>query len=185
TIAPTSRNFSERNGLLFVGAIHDEESPNADAVRWFVKDIFPLIQDKSDISLTIAGLNHSDSIGAIDGDRIENAGYVEDLTNIYDTAKVFIAPSRFAAGIPLKILDAAAHGIPVVATSLLGQQLGRTNGEELLLADNAEDFAQCCIQLYNDPVLWHKLRENALNRVMKDCSQETFDQTLKHILFNH
>ena len=97
--------------------------------------------------------------------------------------KYFIAPSRFAAGIPLKIVDAAAHGIPIVSTSLLGQQLGWTNGEELLLADNAEDFAECCIKLYNDPELWQKLRDNALNRVMKDCSQESFDQTLKQILF--
>jgi O-antigen biosynthesis protein len=102
---------------------------------------------------------------------------------MYDTAKIFIAPSRFAAGIPLKILDAAAHGIPIVATSLLGHQLGWTNGEELLLADNAEDFAESCIKLYNDPVLWQKLRENALNRVAQDCSQESFDQTIKKILF--
>lgn len=183
TIAPTTRSFSERNGLLFVGAIHDEESPNADAVRWFIKEIFPLIQDKSALHLTIAGLDHSDSIAALSADGIHIAGYVEDLTNIYDTAKIFIAPSRFAAGIPLKILDAAAHGIPVVATSLLGQQLGWINGEELLLADNPEDFAESCIKLYNDPMLWQKLRDNALNRVTKDCSQESFDQTLRKILF--
>jgi GT2 family glycosyltransferase len=183
TIAPTSRNFSERSGLLFVGAIHDEESPNADAVRWFVKEIFPFIKNKSDIHFTIAGLDHTDSIAAITDDRIHIAGYVEDLTEIYDTARVFVAPSRFAAGIPLKILDAAAHGIPIIATSLLGQQLGWTNGEELLLADTAEDFAECCIKLYHNLELWQKLRDNALNRVMNDCSQESFDQTLRKILF--
>ena len=98
-------------------------------------------------------------------------------------AKIFIAPSRFAAGIPLKILDAAAHGMPIVATSLLGQQLGWTNGEELLLADTAEDFAENCIKLYTNPDLWQKLRDNALNRVMRDCSQQSFDQILKQILF--
>jgi len=183
TIAPTSGSFSKRSGLLFVGAIHDEQSPNADAVRWFVKETFPLIQNKLDIQLTIAGLDHSDSIADLANDQIHIAGYVEDLTQIYESAKIFIAPSRFAAGIPLKILDAAAHGIPIIATTLLGQQLGWTNGEELLLADTAEDFAECCIKLSNNPELWQKLRDNALNRVMRDCSQEAFDQTLRKILF--
>jgi GT2 family glycosyltransferase len=183
TIAPTSRNFSERSGLLFVGAIHDEESPNADAVRWFVKEIFPLIKNKSDIHFTIAGLDHTDSIAAITDDRIHIAGYVEDLTQIYNSAKIFVAPSRFAAGIPLKILDAAAHGIPIVATFLLGQQLGWTNGEELLLADTAEDFAECCIKLHHNAELWQRLRDNALNRVTTDCSQQSFDETLRKILF--
>ncbi len=183
TIAPTSRTFSERKGLLFVGAIHDEESPNADSIRWFVKEIFPLIQNKSDLHLTIAGIDHSDSIAALAGDQIHVAGYVEDLAELYDAARIFIAPTRFAAGIPLKIFDAAAHGIPIVSTSLLGQQLGWTNGEELLLADNAEDFAESCIKLYNNPELWQKLRDNSLSRVMKDCSPESFDQTLRKILF--
>ncbi len=183
TIAPTSRTFSERKGLLFVGAIHDEESPNADSIRWFVKEIFPLIQKKSDMHLTIAGIDHSDSIATFAGDRIHVAGYVEDLTELYNDARIFIAPTRFAAGIPLKIFDAAAHGVPIVSTSLLGQQLGWINDEELLLADNAEDFAESCIKLYNNPELWQKLRDNSLNRVMKDCSPESFDQTLKRILF--
>lgn len=183
TIAPTSGSFSERSGLLFVGAIHDEESPNAHAVRWFVKEIFPLIQNKLDIHLTIAGLDHSDSIADLATDRIHIAGYVEDLMQIYGRARIFIAPSRFAAGIPLKILDAAAHGLPIVGTSILGKQLGWQDSEELLQADSAENFAENCMKLYTDADLWQKLRDNALNRVMKDCSQESFDQTLRKILF--
>jgi glycosyltransferase involved in cell wall biosynthesis len=168
-----------------VGAIHDENSPNSDAVQWFVKEIFPLIQTKHGgaAQLIIAGINHSEKISGLAAEQIEVRGYIEDLTEIYNTSKVFIAPARYAAGIPLKIYDAAAHGIPIVATSLLGRQLGWTNGQELLTADNAEDFAENCVKLYNNSELWQKLRDNALNRVMTDCSQDSFDRMLKKILF--
>ncbi len=186
TITPTSRSFSERTGFLFVGAIYDDLSPNADAVQWFVKEIFPMIQKKlgPDTHFTIAGINHSDRITALAGPGIHVVGYIEDLTEIYDKSRVFVAPTQYAAGIPFKIHNAAAHGLPVVATSLLGGQLGWKNEEELLLADTAETFAENCVKLYSNSGLWNRIRENALNRVITDCSQESFDQTLKNILFS-
>jgi GT2 family glycosyltransferase len=182
---PTSRSFSQRDGFLFVGAIHNDQSPNADALRWFIKEIFPLIQKDlgNNIGLSVAGINHSDSIASLGGERIHMAGYREDLTGLYDQARVFVAPTRYSAGIPIKILSAASYGLPVVATQLLADQLGWTNGKELLVADTAQDFAQNCVKLYNNSDLWQAIRENAVTRVTEDCSQETFDRTLKNILF--
>src|SRR5262249_13183221 len=62
--APTPRSFSERNGFLFVGAIHEEESPNGDSVIWFLEQILPNIQAVlgQGTPVTIAGVNKSERV---------------------------------------------------------------------------------------------------------------------------
>ena len=105
-------------------------------------------------------------------------GGVADLRPLYDEARVFVAPTRFASGIPLKVIHAAAHGLPVVATSLLAKQLAWQDGRELLQADSADDFAVACATLHEDPVLWDRVRTNALGRAAGDYSTRAFSKAL-------
>ena len=70
--------------------------------------------------------------------------------------EVFVAPSRFAAGLPHKVHEAAARGIPVVATSLLAEQLGWRDGQ-IAIADDAEEFATRCVELYQDQDVWNSM----------------------------
>ena len=44
TPAPTPRGFAERGGMLFVGAVHREASPNYDSLEWFVNQVLPLVE---------------------------------------------------------------------------------------------------------------------------------------------
>lgn len=183
-VQPGDTSFEEREGFLFVGTIQDDTSPNADAVRWFIQEIFPRIQEKLGprARFTVAGINHSETIMSLASSDVTFAGYRDDLTNLYAAARVFVAPSRIAAGLPLKVYDAAAHGIPVVATSVLGSQLAWIDGREILLADSAPTFAEKCIQLYRDSALWRRIRETALDEVRKQCSPASFDAKLRSIL---
>jgi glycosyltransferase involved in cell wall biosynthesis len=118
----------------------------------------------------------------INHDSIQFLGKINDLTPLYNRARLFIAPTRFAAGIPLKVCDAAANGLPVIATSLVGRQLGWENERELLLADDPQSFADACVRLYSDRSLWYQLRENMIKRVCEDFSPEKFSEQLKRII---
>jgi glycosyltransferase involved in cell wall biosynthesis len=151
---------------------------------WFAKEILTLINKSlgEDVRLVIAGPNCEDFVNRLDGRNIQFLSRVEDLTTVYNRARVFVAPTRFSAGIPHKVHEASAHGLPVVATTLTGTQLGWTNGRELLLSDKPEDFAQACVRLYQDEQLWNRLRKTALDRVAIDCSRETFARTLAGIV---
>ena len=91
---------------------------------------------------------------------------------------MFIAPTRFAAGIPHKIHEAAANGLPSVTTSLLAQQLGWKDSKELLVGDTPEAYAAQCIKLYQDEKLWQDVRDAGLAAIVEDCSQETFRKNL-------
>lgn len=187
-VAPTPNSYSDRQNILFVGSVYELESPNADSILWLAEEIFPQIQQQlgEEIKLIIAGTNTvtelQAKLAALDNQGINMLGRVEDLTALYNQARLFVAPTRFAAGIPHKVHEAAAQGLPVVTTSLIASQLQWQNEIELLTGDRAADFAQQCVKLYQDAELWQKLRLNALEQIAQQCSTEYFRATLKQIL---
>ena len=93
-----------------------------------------------------------------------------------------MAPTRYAAGIPHKVHEAAARGVPIVATPLLATQLGWRDGDPFLVGSDADAFAKKCIALYTDELLWSNLREAGLGRIQKECSKESFEANLKNVL---
>ena len=187
--APTPNAFAGRAHFLFVGSLAAEPSPNVDSVLWFLDHVFPTIYQTltargESVEFLVVGKNTCASLATRRDPGVRFLGVVDDLTPLYNQARVFVAPTRFAAGIPHKIHEAAGHGLPVVATQLLADQLRWTDGEDLLSSDASDPnaFIRHCIDLYTDEGLWTKLRENALARIEEECSPERFAQVLKEVL---
>jgi len=182
--APTPRSFNERNGFLFVGAIHEEVSPNGDSVLWFLEEILPKIHAAlgADVPFTIAGINKSERVKQLATSSVKVVGHVRDLTEIYDAARIFVAPTRYAAGIPHKVHEAAARGLPIVATPLLATQLGWEDSNPFLVGSDSESFARKCIELHRNGTLWEKLRKAGIERIRTECSVEAFETNLKDCL---
>ncbi len=183
-IAPTERSFEERKDFLFVGPINFPTSPNADSIIWFSENILPLVQKSlgKEINLIVVGLTCHGFRTRVKHNSVQFLGKVDDLTPLYNRARLFIAPTRFSAGIPLKVCDAAANGLPAVATSLVGLQLGWENERELLLADDPQSFADACVRLYTNRLLWNRLRDNMIKRAGEDFSPKRFSEQLRRIV---
>ncbi|MBM3819131.1 MAG: glycosyltransferase [Acidimicrobiia bacterium] len=176
---PTPSPFASRDGFLFVGAI-TTDSPNADSMRWLANEILPRLTERlgHPPRLRVAGRHDPSEAPLLRNPALEAAGVVHDLRPLYDRARVFLAPTRFAAGLPLKVMEAAAAGVPVVGTSLLAHQLGWRDDVEILVADTADDFAARAAAVYGDAALWSRLREAALARITDDCSPDSFRAAL-------
>ena len=184
---PSPTPFGARSGLLFVGALHDDGSPNHDSLRWFVAEILPrLTAAHADLVLTVVGHVEAGVDTGFLRDRrdIRVVGATEDLAPFHAAARVFVAPTRFAAGLPYKIHEAAASGLPVVATSLLCGQLGWDDGAEILDggALDAETFASAVLRLHDDETLWNTVRDGGLARVAHELAPERFRDDLAAIL---
>lgn len=181
---PTPRAFFERADFLFVGGIHEDKSPNADSLRWFVGEVWPHVLEKlgSQLKLHIVGYNRASTVLALKSSTVHLVGKVDDLAPWYDRARIVIAPTRIAAGIPSKGHMAAAHGVPMVTTRLIADQLGWESGEALLAEDDPLAFADACVRLYTDQTLWESVRTNALARVASDCSPQRFEETVRALL---
>jgi GT2 family glycosyltransferase len=186
TATPDPRSFSERRDMLFVGALEgsSEISPNVDSLIWFAVNVMPLLDTMlgPDIVLNVAGRVESDEVRALAGPRINILGVVPNLSELYGSNRLFIAPTRFASGIAHKAQEATAFGLPVVATRLIAEQLGRTDGIDILAADTPGEFAQACRRLYTDANLWAAIRAQALARLEKECSPAAFRAVVREVL---
>lgn len=174
--------FDTRRGLLFVGALKDEHSPNVDSLLWFVCNVLPLIEREiPEIDLAVAGHTAAPSLVSIERPNIHMKGRLETLDGLYRDSRVFVAPTRFAAGIPHKVHEAAAHGVPAVVTPLLARQLGWRHEREVLVGDSPESFAEQCLRLFRDAELWERISAAGREAVARDCSEERFRQTLEEL----
>lgn len=180
---PTKPSFHERHDMLFIGNMDYNGSPNVDSIVWFVNEVLPLLQDRlPGISLKLVGTNESTEIQKLGKNRqIGLLGRQDSLKPYYSSARIFIAPTRFAGGVPYKIHEAASYGVPVVASELLCEQLGWEGDVELLTAgvQNPAYFADQCIRLYTDENLWKSIRDAALKRVESECSVSTMKQMVE------
>lgn len=185
---PSANAFEQRRDILFVGAMKSPDSPNEDSVLWFSKHVLPIVRAKlasEDVHLIVTGQNTVERLSAVaDNPSVKLVGSAEDLSHYYEGARMFVAPTRFAAGIPYKAHEAASRGLPMVTTTLIAAQLGWSDGEELLTAPatDPEQFADQCVRLYTDQKLWSRVREQALSRVREECNPTSFAENLKAII---
>ena len=177
--AATTRSFQDRSGFLFVGAIHEDASPNGDSIIWFLTEIWPRIQAKlgPSATFTIVGLNKSERIRSLAGNGVVVLDRVQELTSMYDRVRVFVAPTRFAAGMPHKVHEAAARGLPVVGTPVLAQQLVWEDGIQCGVGADAEAFADRCIRLHEQEEVWRKIRDAGIAAIERECSPELFESS--------
>jgi glycosyltransferase involved in cell wall biosynthesis len=133
--------------LLFVGAMH--YPPNASAVRWLVQELLPELPGAQ---LLVVGE------GVVpDHPRVRATGYVESLDEVWRGASALVVPLRAGGGTRLKVLEAMAHGVPVLSTALGVEGLGAVPGEHYLEAETVEDFAEAARRLATDVALRARL----------------------------
>ena len=179
---PTPNTFERRQTILFVGAF-GPDSPNEDAVLFFCRDVLPALRASGCAApIVVGGARIPDHLKAQADTTVSWHSDVDDLTSLYDNARVFVAPTRYSAGIPLKVVQAAARGVPIVCTPLVADQLGWDSGTELLAAGSPVEFARMVTSVHADPVLWLRLREAALKRVRRDYSAGVFRAALQSAL---
>ncbi|SDG41758.1 glycosyltransferase [Desulfosporosinus hippei] len=140
----------EKRDLIFVGGFR--HAPNVDGVKWFLKDIFPVIQLKiPEIKFHIVGSNIPNEIKNMAHDGIVLHGFVSDreLERLYKESRVCVIPLRFGAGVKGKTIEAMYHQVAIVST-LIGLE-GLDGIENCIRSkDSAEEFAEEVIKLYQD-----------------------------------
>lgn len=145
-------DFEKREGLLFVGGF--AHPPNADAVLWFAREIFPLIRERLAVPFYIVGSKVTEEIKALEqpDNGIIVKGFVteEELARLYATSRVVVVPLRYGAGVKGKVVEAIYNGAPIVTTSIGSE--GIPEAERVMkVADAPEDFAEAVVELYGDP----------------------------------
>jgi glycosyltransferase involved in cell wall biosynthesis len=145
---------AEENCIVFSGNL--EYHPNIEGVRWFLEKIWVRLGNVPEWRLV--GRNPEAVAGLVAGEgRIRVVGPVEDAVTELARAKVCVVPLLSGSGTRFKILEAWAAGRAVVSTSIGAEGLGARDGEHLLIADSAGEFAGAVERLWGDADLRARL----------------------------
>lgn len=176
-INPLKNPFRERKDILFIGGFLHK--PNVDAVIYFVKEIFPMIKEKiTDIRFYIVGSNPQPELFELQSMDTIITGYVRDVKPYFEKCRLSVAPLRYGAGIKGKLTQSMSLGLPFVTTSIGAEGMELEDGENCLIADNPEEFANKVVRLYLDGRLWQGIRENAIKYVKNNFSNEALEEKL-------
>ncbi|MEW5959242.1 MAG: glycosyltransferase [Chloroflexota bacterium] len=137
--------------VLFTGKM--DFRPNIDAVLWFGQQVLPLIQTKRPrTTFAVVGQRPHARLDILRHVRgVTITGYVDEIRPYLAGAAVYVAPLRVGGGTRLKLLEAMAMGKPIVSTTVGAEGFPVVNGQELILADEPEDFAREVLQLLDNP----------------------------------
>lgn len=162
----------ERHGLLFVGGFM--HPPNADGMRWFLSEVFPIVQrDLPGVPLTVVGGDPPQDVLDLAAGHVRFLGRIPDteLDRCYRSARLFIAPLRFGAGVKGKIVDALRYGLPTVTTPVGAEGIAAHDDGSLLVADSADGFAAHIVDVYADTKVWNALRRNGCTLIENHFSR--------------
>lgn len=176
--------------LVFVGNM--SYMPNIDAVLWFYEDMMPgLLEKRPEIHLTVVGRDPPEAIRSLgELDSITVTASVNDVRPYYHNAALSIVPLRAGSGTRLKILEAMALGVPVVSTSVGSEGLQLINGKDIVVSDEAENFAFNVLNLLDQPDKRGNIARHARRTVEKyyDWSEianpldRAYDKAIEHFV---
>jgi sugar transferase (PEP-CTERM/EpsH1 system associated) len=178
TFASEQHNYSLDRTILFTGNM--DYAPNVDAVIYFVAEIFPLIkQQVSDAVFVIAGQRPVKKVLELTASDIKVTGFVQDLSAMYASASMVVAPLRFGAGTQNKVLEAMAMGVPVVSRNIGFNGLNITSGQGVMLAMETEAFAKNCIALLQSDDLRQRVGEAGKEVIRAQFDWDVITQKLE------
>jgi O-antigen biosynthesis protein len=180
-LSPTVVPWEARRGLVFIGGFR--HPPNVDAVLWYAREVLPIVRRKMPgVKTYVIGSQVPAAIRALGAEDLVILGHVPDIAPYFSGCRVSIAPLRYGAGVKGKVNLAMSYGLPVVATPASVEGMHLTDGEDVLVAEDAEAFATAVQRVYDDRALWEKLSAGGRVNVERHFSRDVARAALRELL---
>ncbi len=161
-ITPVVPNTSAQLAIFVANFTYE---PNRTGLDFLLEQVLPRVWNElPNARLLLVGKGLDE--GAVDDPRVEQAGFVPDLADVYGRASCAVVPLLQGGGTPLKFVEALAYGLPIVATSRAAAGLAVSDGVDCLLADGSEAFAAALVRILRDgaPSIGREGRRLAVER---------------------
>ena len=153
---------------------------NIQGYLFFVKRVLPrVLERQEDFSLDVTG-SCCESVTAVPG--IALSGYVPDLSSVYEQAPFAICPVFGLTGQQVKIVEAMAHGVPVIALKAAADRSPIEHEVNGLVAHDASEFAEYVLRLWADRALCRRFGQAAKECIEQHFSPEQLRRAVSSIL---
>jgi succinoglycan biosynthesis protein ExoO len=163
---------------LFVGSDND---PNRRALAWLLEEVWPKVLSRDPrIGLRIVGnLRRAAAAPPLPG--VAFAGIADDLAAEYARASVALVPLRAGSGLKVKLVEALAHGVPVVSTSVGAAGVGSPPARSLQVHDDPAAFADAILAVTASRD-WSVLSAGAIDFARARYSEPAAEEALRRVL---
>ena len=169
-----------RRGSVFIGSAHP---PNMDGLKYFHDEILPLLPKS--FELTIIGEALRNKMAESDEykhllkcPQFKFVGFVADLGDVLNYAKMTVAPLRYGAGTKGKVASSMSYGIPCVSSGFGTEGTGMEHGSNIMIAHTAEEFAKYIMELENDAELWKKISDGGIKFIRDNYAPEAVEKMM-------
>lgn len=168
--------------LIYPGSV--TYSANLDAVRYFVRDVLPLVRRaRPDVTFVVTGPTDGADIAGLQSEAgVTFTGLVPDVAPLIAESAACVVPLRIGGGSRLKVLQALALGTPVVSTRKGVEGLDVEPGRHALVADGSEPFAEHVLRVMGDPVLAGDLSRHGHALVCQRYGWEAIGRSLERVI---
>ena len=176
-----SQNNSEDNlNILFLGSM--SWYPNQEGIRWFLGNVWPRI-DSLKFNLYIVGGNPPKNITDYhNGSNIFVTGYVDNVDEFIEKCHLSIVPLFIGSGQRVKIIESFGKNLPVLSTTIGAEGLIYNDEENILIANEKEEFIEKLIQLKSQPEILKILARNGRKNFEANYSSELLPTKLIKII---
>jgi glycosyltransferase involved in cell wall biosynthesis len=182
TAPPPLENF-KKPSIYLAGSFGHYNSPMDTAARWMLEEVFPKVLKKyPDLHFYIVGRDSELGFGQFNGPNVTVTGRLDSVLPYLCNVDVALVPLMFESGTRFKILEAGACKIPLVSTALGAEGIPVVDGQDILIADEPEEFADAIIKILDDKSLADRLAQNCFRLVTERYSVEALTAEAKHIL---
>ncbi len=170
--------------ILFVGTLG--YPPNVQGMAWFVEQVLPRIRERRpDATVTVVGRCDPGSEKDWEWSRAPGVifkGAVPSVAPYVMDCRLEICPLLNGQGTRIKIVESLAFGKPVVSTTIGAYGLPLGEAEGVLRRDEAQSFAQACLELLEQPARCHQLGLAGRATVQRTLGPARIEQTLRTLI---
>jgi len=177
-----NKDVEKQYDIVFTGNM--SYPPNVSAVLYIAKEIMPLlVKQKPDIKLLIAGATPTSAVKSLANKNIKVSGWLDDIRDAYNEAKIFLAPLQIGTGLQNKLLEAMSMELPCITSELANNALKAEKDNQILIGKTPQDYADIVLKLLEDKAFNLKIAQNGKQFVTNTYNWNAITQDLENDFF--
>ena len=167
----------EPDSRFHIGAM--DWLPNQESVRWLLDEVWPVVhREVPQAKLYLAGRKMPAQWMNAQIEGVSVIGEVPDAMYFIGSKKINVVPLLSGSGIRVKIIEAMSIGKTVITTTVGAQGIDYTDGENILIADTPEQFAQQIKRCLEDDAFCSRVGEAAARLVAEQYNEQKLAEQL-------